>query len=213
MKKFFTTIFAALLGATTLMAQEEEGSFSFYRNGQLIPNGSTVVISEYESFDLGDIAIIDMQSGLTVKNNLDDEASLLISAAGIDNFSDIQVCPGGNCINWNSNGIIVSNRIKMAAGEEINPQVHLGGQYALPFTFTGSISLTISDYFDDEDAATIIVVFDTTGNSIKGVKSDKENKCEVYNLCGKMIANSTTGLNKGVYIVKQNGTSRKIVIK
>lgn len=213
MKKIFTTIFAALLGATTLMAQEEEGSFSFYRNGQLVPNGSTVVISEYESIDLGDFAIIEMQSGITVKNNLEDEASMLISATGVDNYENIQVCPGGNCIPWSSNGTIVSSRIRMAGNEEVNPQVHLGGQYPIPFTYTGTITLTVSDYFDDEDASTITVVFDSTGNNIKGVKSDKESKCEVYNLCGKMIANSTTGLNKGVYIVKQNGTSRKIVIK
>jgi hypothetical protein len=36
---------------------------------------------------------------------------------------------------------------------------------------------------------------------------------EFYNLCGKKIAESTIGLTKGIYIIKQNGTSRKVVIK
>lgn len=213
MKNFFTTIFATALCATSLMAQEDEGSFSFYRNGQLVPNGSTVTISEYEAFDLGGIVIVEMSSGLTIKNNLDSEASLQISATGIDNFSSIQVCPGGNCIPWNNDGMITSQRIKIAAEAETDPQCHISGDFPAPFSYTGSITLTVCDYYDDEDCSTITVVFDTNGNSIKGVKNDKALKCEVFNLCGKKIANSTSGLNKGVYIIKQNGTSRKIVIK
>lgn len=214
MKKLFTTILAAMLGATTLMAQEEDSSFSFYRNGELVPNGSTITIYEYEvEIDLGISAIIEMQSGLTVKNNLDSKGSLSIIANGIDNYEKIQVCPGGNCIPWGADGTITSSRIDVAAEEEIDPQVHLGGNFETPFTFTGSITLTACDYYDDEDATTITVVFDTNGSSIKGIKNDKATKCEVFNLCGKKIANSTAGLNKGVYIVKQNGTSRKVVIK
>lgn len=213
MKKLFTTIFAALLGATTMFAQEEENSYSFYRNGQLVPNGSTITITEYETvLDLGDVVFVEMPSDLKIKNNLDSEGSMVIKAVGIDNFASIMVCPGGNCIPW-SNGSITSARIKIAGEAEEDPQCHISGDFASPFTYTGSLTLTVCDYFDDEDYSTITVIFDTTGSSIKDVKADKDIKCEVFNLCGKKIANSTNGLSKGVYIIKQNGSSRKVVIK
>ena len=42
---------------------------------------------------------------------------------------------------------------------------------------------------------------------------EQKDTVEVYNLCGQLVATSLDGLNKGVYIVKQNGTSRKIVVR
>lgn len=41
----------------------------------------------------------------------------------------------------------------------------------------------------------------------------EEAKVEVYNLCGQYIGNSLKGLPKGVYIVKQDGASRKWVVR
>lgn len=213
MKKIFTTILAALIGSTALMAQEEDTSFSFYRNGELVPNGSTVTITEFKvEEDFGVMALIEMNSGITVRNNYEGKGNVIISATGISNYESIQVCPGGNCIPWRADGTIVSAAIEIESEGEIDPQCHISGMFPAPFSYIGSITITAADYFDDEDATTITVVFDTTGSSIKGVKSDKS-KCEVFNLCGKKIANSTVGLGKGIYIVKQNGTSRKMVIK
>ena len=40
-----------------------------------------------------------------------------------------------------------------------------------------------------------------------------EETIEVYNLCGQLVANQLDKLPKGVYIVKQDGTSRKVVIR
>lgn len=213
MKKFFTTIMVALLGATTLMAQEEDTSFSFYRNGELVPNGSTVIITEFTAEDLGGLALVEMNSGITVRNNNEGKGNAIFSATGISNYESIQVCPGGNCIPWRADGTIVSAAVEIESEGEIDPQCHISGIFPSPFSYIGSITLTAADYFDDEDATTITIIFDTTGSSsIKGVKSDK-NKCEVFNLCGKKIADTTVGLSKGIYIVKQNGTSRKMVIK
>ena len=217
MKKFFTTIMVALLGATSLMAQEEETTFSFYRHGELIPNGSTVTISEYDVIaDMGATALIEMQSGIVVKNNYGGRNFLLITATGIENFDNgldgptIQVCPGGSCIPWSEEGTITSKEIEVET-DEINPMIHIGGMFPSPFSYKGSMTLTAASFDDDEDATTITVVFDTNASSIKPIKNNA--KCEVFNLCGKKIADTTVGLSKGIYIVKQNGTSRKMVIK
>ena len=44
-------------------------------------------------------------------------------------------------------------------------------------------------------------------------EADDKDSIEVYNLCGQLVGNSLDKLPKGVYIVKQNGTSRKVVIR
>lgn len=44
-------------------------------------------------------------------------------------------------------------------------------------------------------------------------RDNKDAEMEVFNLCGQHISYSLNNLDKGVYIVKQNGTSRKVVIR
>lgn len=36
---------------------------------------------------------------------------------------------------------------------------------------------------------------------------------EIYNLCGRFLTNNPAELRKGVYVVKQNGSSRKMVVR
>jgi len=36
---------------------------------------------------------------------------------------------------------------------------------------------------------------------------------EIYNLCGRFLTNNPAKLRKGVYVVKQNGSSRKMVVR
>ncbi|MBP5345998.1 MAG: T9SS type A sorting domain-containing protein [Bacteroidales bacterium] len=49
--------------------------------------------------------------------------------------------------------------------------------------------------------------------SQKVLETEDKDAIEVYNLCGQLVSNSMDKLSKGVYIVKQNGTSRKVVIR
>lgn len=48
--------------------------------------------------------------------------------------------------------------------------------------------------------------------SLYGVKLD-DGPVEVYNLCGQFVTNDLRKLKKGVYVVKQNGASRKMVVR
>lgn len=45
------------------------------------------------------------------------------------------------------------------------------------------------------------------------MQQSTDNSIEVYNLCGQLVADQLKGLSKGVYIVKQNGSSRKVVVR
>ena len=150
-----------------------------------------------------------------MKNVSEDASKLSITCVGKENYRDIEFCPNGNCMAWPSEGNELSTTYKddVAAGgtiEEGNNWLH-----AIAFdtkSFKGIVELKAYCTLDPDDCATITVVFDTNAQGINAISTDSQ-KVEVYNLCGKKIAESTMGLKKGIYIIKQNGTSRKVVIK
>lgn len=54
---------------------------------------------------------------------------------------------------------------------------------------------------------------DGTATAINGINGDAAAKTEVFNLNGVKVADTTKGLASGVYVVRQNGKAKKIVIK
>lgn len=213
MKKLYATICAALLGTSAMMA--EEGTFSFVHNGEVVPNGGTVTLTDVElETDLGDIKVWEMKAGLYVRNNSNAAERLGILATGVDNYNDIQVCPDGSCRPW-SNGVVdVEFKEAVAAGALADTEIHTSF-----FDFTGNgpaagtSTITVKAYcpLDPDDCTTVTLVFDTTKSSL--VKVEQPVKVEVFNLCGKKIADTTTGLTQGIYIIRKNGTSHKVTIK
>lgn len=212
MKKLYTTILASMLGTAALMA--DEGTFSFVRNGAVVPNGSTVTITEVEVQDFGDnMFAYDMQSGLFIHNNEETAQKLSIKATGIENYEDIQVCPDGNCLPW-SNGVIEADFKNPIPADGLGDAgIHIGymDMEGKGFSFKGSITVRAYCSLDDEDFTEITLVFDSSASSLSKVKSSQ--KLEVFNICGRLVGNSATGLKKGIYIFRQGDVSRKVVIK
>lgn len=214
MKKLYTTILAALLGTSAMMA--EEGTFSFIHNGEVVPNGSTVTVSEVEMEDLGDnMLVFEMQSGLYIRNNESSDQKLTLLATGIDNFESIQVCPDGNCRPWINGTVEAGFKNAVAAGEQVSPEIHVSSvdfTGNTNFNYKGSIKVRAYCTYDEEDFTEITLVFDSSASSLDKVKKNDQ-KLEIFNICGRMIGNSAEGLKKGIYIFRQGDVSRKVVIK
>ena len=116
---------------------------------------------------------------------------------------------------WPSDGNEITTNYKDAVLPGSTVEQGKNWLHAMAFdtkSFKGSVELKAYCTLDPDDCTSITVVFDTDAQGINKVTNDN-NKMEVYNLCGKKIAESTIGLTKGIYIIKQNGTSRKVVIK
>ena len=209
MKKFYSTILAILFCSSALMAQEET-TFAFMFGNEVIPNGSTFTVSEYE----GDDFIVEMQARIYIKNISEDASMLSLKCIGKENYKDIEFCPNGNCMSWMNNTELTTtyNDAVPAGGTVEQGNNWLHAQLIDTKSYKGSVELRAYCTLDPDDCAYIAVVFDTDAQGINKVTNDN-NKMEVYNLCGKKIAESTMGLTKGIYIIKQNGTSRKVVIK
>jgi len=214
MKKFYSTILASLLGTAALMA--EEGTFTFIHNGEVVANGSTLTISEVHCTDLGDdMKIWEMPANLYVRNNEESAQKLTLLGTGIENFNDIQICPDGNCLPWNTDGTLTASfKNAIPAGENADTGIHVSYydfENLTTFNYKASITLRAYCTLDPEDFTEITLVFDSNASSLSKVEAN--NDLEIYNICGRMIGKSAKGLKTGIYIFRQGGVSRKVVIK
>ena len=211
MKKFYSAILSILFCSSTLMAQEET-TFAFMFGNEVIPNGGTITISEYEDYDF----MIEMQAAIYVKNVSEDASKLSLTCVGIENYNpSIEFCPNGHCLPWPSESNELSTNYDNTVLPDSTIEKGKNWLHAMVFdtkSFKGSVELKAYCTLDPDDCTSITVVFDTDAQGLNKVTNDG-NKMEVYNLCGKKIAESTIGLTKGIYIIKQNGSSRKVVIK
>lgn len=221
MKKLYASILTAMLGCASLMAQEET-IFQFTYNGEVIPNGSVVTISDMvlEADLPGVMQIYAMTAPIQVKNVSEDDEFLSLKCVGKDNYNNIAFCPNNNCQPWGSNDELstdYSSPIAAGAVADHSDWLHvslqlMGGEAA---EYDGTVELMAYPTFDDENCATITVHFDSKGTegvqSLHSIKNGQ--KVEVFNLCGKKIANTTVGLPKGIYIVRSGNTSKKMTVR
>ncbi len=210
-----------MLGSASLMAQEEPTSFAFLYNGEVVPNGSVINIATVSTTDLGAIRIFDMHIDLKVKNVSEDASKLTLVCEGKENYQKISFCPNGNCISWPMDG---NNRLSTTynavAADAIADQMDWlhassGAVTDASFEYDGTVTLKAYPPLDDEDCAVITVRFNTAGT--EGIQNlaamQNEQQVEVFNLCGKKVADGLNGLSKGIYIIRQGNNSRKITIR
>ena len=214
MKKLYATIIAAMLGSTALMAQDEH-ALSFVRDGQVLADGATVTVSEPEYIEIipGMMYILEMDPKLSVRNNESYTTQATIDCTGVGaNYREIEFC-WGQCKAWEETEFLTST-IEMGKNAEMVAFIHIGGKQlsSKDFSITdAAVNLKLYPAIDPDDFVTLTLRFDTTGAGIKGTQSDQ--KVEVFNLCGRKISDSATSLPTGVYIIRTNGQSRKVVIK
>lgn len=138
-----------------------ETTFVFMSNDDtIIPNGSTITISEYEDFDF----MIEMQAAIYVKNVSEDASKLSLTCVGKDNYENIEFCPNGNCMAWPSEGNeLTTNYIDaLLAGGTVEQGKNW--LHAMAFdskSFRGVVELNAYCTDNTDDCATITVIFDT----------------------------------------------------
>ena len=98
----------------------------------------------------------------------------------------------------------------MELQQAINELIELGKKNG------GSVTTNdVAKYFteDKDEYDKIEKAFKEQNVEVNLNANTSEETIEVYNLCGQLVANQLDKLPKGVYIVKQDGTSRKVVIR
>lgn len=219
MKKIYTTILASLFCSAAIMAQEEH-SLCFVQNGQVLADGATITVSEVEYEDFTEFADlvggnygVEMNPHISVRNNELMKVSAVLDCDAVGtNYQMIEFC-FGNCYAWGDQTHLSATQ-NINSGSNMPAMIHIGGIYVDEKNFTvsdASVKLTLYPSMNPDDKVTLNLVFDTTNASTLALKEQKS--VEVYNLCGKLVATSTVGLPKGIYIVRHNSVSRKMTIK
>jgi len=102
MKKFFT-LFSFLLAVAAASAQDVHYAFAD-KDGNLIPDGTTIVCSEAEDDGFGGVIV---NSGLHITNVAapsNYQVSITANVTRMDNGS-FQLCFPQNCLTWNTTGV------------------------------------------------------------------------------------------------------------
>ena len=201
MKKYITLLFC-LLANLAVQAQENFPLQFVDKDGQIIPDGTVLDITDYEVDEFfGDIQ---MPANVWIKN----VSTEMVQGGGIYTIQAIsngwfQTCFPMNCIRKSSTGTFstesaafVSNQLTSMQTEWLPKEEGVCVVTYQLRTYTQKPNN--SKWTADADGPTIILKYKyiSESNGIRTLKSDVE--CKVYDLCGRK-ANSQ--LKKGVYIV------------
>ncbi|MBQ0058025.1 MAG: hypothetical protein KBT20_10260 [Bacteroidales bacterium] len=215
MKKLFT-LFASLALCASAFAQEEETTFSFCTaDGTVIPNGSVVTTGKYSEVAAG--MIYNFDTNIFVKNNTSRSQHVTLILVDNDGLSNWSYCVGGSCIPQDDNGVCTNSNYTAEPNAIFDPECHDNFEMIDdPLSYKRNLTMSAIG-IDEDDVTTITVKFDCSAefkieSGINDVKASA-NGLKVYNICGQYISASTEGLGKGMYVIKQNGTSHKVVIR
>ncbi len=183
MKKLFTFCSAALLAlSSTVFAQET--TFSFVRNGETPPEGSSIVwAATVVNMAMPGMYLIGYDTHLYLKNNSDDNAKAVVRIEAIENCSFVSICCGGACVSVGDNASVVKGAdgsVTVAPGALLDLECHTVDQmYADPDdakNYYARFRLSAWTLGDEEDKTTLLVTIDGSklGASVDQVKTEKE---------------------------------------
>lgn len=203
MKKIILTCLAALMSFGAVNAQ----TFEFLYNGESLKDNATVEFAAHENI-FGEM-ICETTNVLSLKKLTDGEQTFNVNwQITEDTFkrSTTQICLGGNCYGVQGDSFSYSFTTK----KETEPSL----LDAIATTYgTMKSVLTVSKGNEKHVVNVLFTNYDPAG--ISNVEKSAS-EIDVYTMDGRLVKksvdrNNLTGL-KGVYIIKDNNSSRKIVL-
>jgi hypothetical protein len=181
MKKFFT-LCAAMLATAASFAQEET-TFSFVHNDQVVTNGGTVNVSTADIENIAGFYFIpEYNSHLYAKNNSNSEATVIATIEEITSDPSgvyVGICAGGTCENLTATKTSASKTATIAAGGLIDLEIEAKGtattveseanKFDAEYNSVTRVSLQLQG--DPDDITTITLNMGRTATGISYVSS------------------------------------------
>lgn len=198
MKKIFTLIIAL---AMTSMANAQ---LHFIHDGQEIESGSTFVSSHLNEFYKNVLGKLVIEPEIFLKSDVD--ASNMIVEAKTTNDVEFQFCFGVKCATAKEHSIedaIIKDKLN-------DLQIHAGSA-TTPLETVLTCKVFIKAYYKgkESEAVTLNLIMSNDPevlSGINGVEADNNAPIQTYNVGGRTSANG-----KGLVIVKQGNTVKKVV--
>lgn len=168
MKKFFT-LCAAMMMTAAVFAQEET-TFSFIHDNQVVANGGTVNITsiDYNGIPFGDVTFYapEYNAHLYAKNNTNTPVTLIATIEEITSDASgsyVGICAGGDCFNLSETLKSTSKTVEVAAGGTIDLQIEAKGTatmnlaevQAFENSYNSSTRVSLQLQGDPDDITTI----------------------------------------------------------
>lgn len=165
------------------------------------------------SVSMNNIPVGSAEQKIKIVDRGDGMNALLLSnfALGVMNVGNILVdsIPAGETISHNSN-IVISKGSYPADADWIGPALGVVPVSVTGTAASGNLELAID--INMPDLGNIKVSFNGVSTSISNVTVDAESDVKaVYTISGIKVGESTENLPAGIYIVKENGKSYKIL--
>ena len=207
MKKFYMIAAALLLG----LGAQAKGFEVFYGDNLPVKNGDVI--------EWNDMKITDDYGDDGFMYAFDPELYLLSDADGAVNVvatctsgQSIQLCCGGNCMMGKK---VTRENVSVTANTKLPFQFEQADFAESKDDVPQGVTTTISVEFSDDPSSAIefTVVFNKDNAGVEGVAIDSNSAMSVYSLDGRSAGTSLQGLAKGVYVVRQNGKTSKVLVK
>lgn len=217
MKKLFT-LCLGLIAALAVQAQSESPIQFAYQDGTIIPDGTTISLTEYEK-DEFDGSIL-MPSGLYAKNTTEKDVKMKgkYTISVIDN-GIFQTCFPVNCVQQKSKGSYETAAGTLAASELKYMQTEW-----IPAA-EGTCSVTYQlNYYEknalgvesEKEGPKVTVNFTYSTTAINAASKGKDvSSVEYYDLQGRQLSQNAHGLvvKKTVYADGTSKTQKQIILK
>jgi hypothetical protein len=162
MKKFFT-LCAALLSTAACFAQEST-TFSFVRNGEVVPNGSTVVLNaptDDMTFDfMPGMHVATFNTELYAQNNTTANATMVARVYSIlHGEPEISICAGGDCVALTGVSMVEKEAV-LAGRANLDLELHSAGTFMTEEdmnNYCTEARVTLYPLGDEADSTSIIV--------------------------------------------------------
>lgn len=217
MKKLLT-LFWGLLIALGIQAQSEFPVQFTDKEGNIIEDGSTLVLTDYVTDAFGSI---EMPTNLYVKNMTTESVQIggIYDIQTLDN-GRFQTCFPENCVAQDKPGTYETNSGAMGADERMNMQTEWmpseDGKCVVVYQLVTYKQDTLTKEWSIDQhgpAITLDFTLDMTGVSAARTVS-KEAKTVYYDLTGRQVANPSNGLFIKT-VTSQNGktVTKKLILK
>lgn len=215
--------FAAMLAATAYA--EVDPTFVFTdANGNVIPNGSTITVTESEFVDDGDEGYYQIPSGVYVKNTTNEDmgADAVISVSRLDNGA-ASCCFPENCLTFSATGAERNATSKIGAGESKSIQaewLYAGEGQATMTLVIGVYEYALGKFdipyyteidLDESEKPTITINYVYKGTGVSDINAGNVPTVVArYSAAGKRLQ----APQKGINILKlSDGTTVKEAVK
>ena len=231
MRKFLL-LSVLFCSALTMMAQGNSRELVLVdASGKVVTEGATLSFNKMEDGGFGDLKVI--HTGLKVRNTTGKDLKVMLTAeiVDIDNGSStLQVCFPSECNYWEEKGLYHTGAAKIEPFAEnkvdnTNNDRSLETELTIPDAghCTAILRFYTTDSDENEEEAkpgklltTVTLKFNSNATGIQRLqRGSQDNANAVYTLQGTLVGRNIDSLNslpQGVYLVRMNGKTTKVVV-